>query len=304
MSRKIVKPVSKQPNPALAPPERARPHKGRGHTRASAHPAPYVAAKVEGIRIRSISLRRIDLNDKTFQFRIALQVDDLVESLARDGQQFPVVLRSKESGKYQIISGFRRLAAIRQLRWNRIQAIIRNDLDDLAATRLSVVENEARQTYNDLDRAHAMLACRRMGQSNKEIEKLFHVGPRQRQRLEALTTFPEILKAAVAAGQVTSTNAVRLMQHVKKYPDTDLQEWINWMMAYEPSYIELCNALKKDAAQNQGQADTLEVFQRGTRNGRACVRLRALIIDNSLTYKQRDAIIKELQTVIKYVQEL
>lgn len=143
-------------------------------------------------KVEAVSLDAIDLGDETFKFRVSLRVASLAKSIKAEGQQIPVLLRRLEgSGQLQVISGFRRITAIKSLRWPTVNAIVRSDLDDDAtACRVSILENEHRQTYNDVDRAHAILAYRKMGTSADEIEELFRVGARQRQRLEKLTTFP------------------------------------------------------------------------------------------------------------------
>src|SRR4051812_11436784 len=54
------------------------------------------------------------LDDKTFQYRLTTTLGSLAEDMRVRGQTTPIFVRPLE-GKYQLISGFRRLAAVREL---------------------------------------------------------------------------------------------------------------------------------------------------------------------------------------------
>ncbi len=260
-------------------------------------------------RVERIALKDINLDDTTFKFRVNLRVGDLVESIRQDGQQFPILLRRiPGTGRFQIISGFRRTTAIRKLRWEHVNAIVREDLDDDAeACRISVIENEIRQTYNDLDRAYAILAYRNMGKTHAEIEELFNIGARQRQRLQKLTKFPAELQKAVEEGRVSSTNAVRLMQHVEKYPDTDLGQWIEKIApndedGQEMTFRALNKALKDSIPEIENQP--VQFFVKQEKNGKASMRIRPISISSDLSPAQRKHLVKDLRELLQFVEGL
>ncbi len=267
----------------------------------------YIDSAIDGLTIKEVPVSKIDLEDDQFRFRVNLRTSDLAESIAHNGQQFPVVLRRKESGKYQIISGFRRLGAIGQLRWEKVKAVVRKDLeDDAVACRMSILENELRQTYNDLDRAYAILAYRRMGKSDAEIEEIFKVGTRQRQRLEELTTFPNALRAAVADGRVSSTLAVKLMQHCRKfdkYPASRLNKWIKWITRNQASFRQLSSALA-DELEDENRSKPVEVFVVRKRKGQSAIRLRPITISGDMDAARKKQILKDLKDMIGLVEEL
>lgn len=255
---------------------------------------------------QQISLDKIDLSDETFKYRVGgLRTGPLKESIREQGQQFPILLRQSPTkpNLYQIISGFRRTTALKELKWNTVNAIIRDDLDDdVKACQVSVVENEIRKTYNDLDRAHAILAYREMGKSNAEIEKLFKIGSRQRQRLSKLTEFPEVLQEAVASGDVLSTHAVRLMQHVDKYPDTDVAHWIKRINDEAMSYIALNKALKEAVPDKVDQ--DIEFFVKNEKDGKESLRIRSISISEELTDDQKKKLEKDLREVLAFLKQL
>ncbi|AKJ02709.1 ParB-like nuclease family protein [Archangium gephyra] len=76
-----------------------------------------------------IPLERID-EDTTFQIRPAGDLSALATDLARLGQLFPVDVRFKPPDRFQIISGFRRVAALRFLKRDRVLARLHTDLSD------------------------------------------------------------------------------------------------------------------------------------------------------------------------------
>lgn len=76
-----------------------------------------------------IPLERID-EDTTFQIRPPGDLSALATDLARLGQLFPVDVRFKPPDRFQIISGFRRVAAMRFLKRDRVLARLHTDLSD------------------------------------------------------------------------------------------------------------------------------------------------------------------------------
>ena len=94
-------------------------------------------------KVEYIPLDKIEIEiDDTFMFRANIRVADLKASIQQEGQQLPIVVRKVpkgRSGRYQVVSGFRRLKAIEELGGTTIAAIIRADLDDdEAAFRASI----------------------------------------------------------------------------------------------------------------------------------------------------------------------
>lgn len=69
--------------------------------------------------IHRIPFSEIDHVDQTFMFRAVVRVPDLSRSLSEFGQQIPAVVRphprAEEGFKYQLVSVFRRMAALQAL---------------------------------------------------------------------------------------------------------------------------------------------------------------------------------------------
>jgi ParB-like chromosome segregation protein Spo0J len=76
-----------------------------------------------------IAIDRID-DDRTFQLRPEGDLSLLATDLARLGQLFPVDLRFRPPDRFQVVCGFRRVAALRFLQRDRALARVHMDLSD------------------------------------------------------------------------------------------------------------------------------------------------------------------------------
>jgi ParB family chromosome partitioning protein len=79
--------------------------------------------------------------------------DDLVQSIAENGQEVPILVRNHPivEGRYQIAYGHRRLQAVKLL-GRKVQAIIRK-LDDTDVVIAQGIENSARRNLSYIERA-------------------------------------------------------------------------------------------------------------------------------------------------------
>jgi len=224
---------------SIAPENQADPKKKPGRT-----PKP-VPAFVEGLpagEVVILPLSELNLEDHTFEFRISTRVGDLVESLQREGQQIPILVRGQVP--YQVVSGFRRLRAIQQLGWSQVTAIVR-DLDDDQAYALSYLENEIRQDYGPLDRANAVVKLRAAGKPYAEIGRLYGLGAKQVKNYELLLDFNEVLRAGVEGGALSPTHALLLHQAGRGQPDFDHAAWLQRVVDERLSVAQLKRALGK-----------------------------------------------------------
>ncbi len=85
-----------------------------------------------------IAIDRID-EDTTFQMRDEGDLSLLATDLARLGQLFPVDVRLKPPDRFQLICGFRRVAALRFLQRDRVLARLHTDLSDEDALLMALV---------------------------------------------------------------------------------------------------------------------------------------------------------------------
>lgn len=86
-----------------------------------------------------LKLEQVDTDD-AYRLRPEGEVDTLATSIARLGQLFPVELRFRPPDRFQIISGFRRVAALRLLKRERVLARVHTDLSDEDALRIALAD--------------------------------------------------------------------------------------------------------------------------------------------------------------------
>ena len=97
---------------------RAGPTEAEQHTQRKSHVAPAM-----------VPLDRVD-EDATFRMREVGDLSALATDMARLGQLFPVELRLRAPDRFQVICGFRRVAALRLLQRDRVLARLHLDLSD------------------------------------------------------------------------------------------------------------------------------------------------------------------------------
>jgi len=87
-----------------------------------------------------ILLERVDVDD-TFRVRPEEELEDvsaLAMDIARLGQLFPIDVRQKGPDRYQVITGFRRVAALRFLQREKVLARLHVELSDEDATLMAL----------------------------------------------------------------------------------------------------------------------------------------------------------------------
>jgi len=143
-------------NPFASPPDEM-PDEGAGHTEPEVEadrvePAGSTDAGEDQDRILHLSLDQIDPNP--FQPRRDFRQEE-IESLAAslDSHQMlqPILVRSM-NGRFQLISGERRLRAATHAGWSSIPAQVR-EADDRLVAELAIVENLQRKDLNPIEKA-------------------------------------------------------------------------------------------------------------------------------------------------------
>jgi ParB family chromosome partitioning protein len=89
------------------------------------------------------------------------QLKSIQDSLKADGQWDPIIVRKKDNGKYEVISGHYRLTASKNLGWTEIEASVM-DVSDEEADILALKTNLIRKNMSEMEEAKII---------NKYIEK-------------------------------------------------------------------------------------------------------------------------------------
>lgn len=147
---------------------------------------------------REIELNTISVSD--FNTRKNLEagtedtsLDDLANSIRERGLLNPITVRIRPNGRYDLIAGQRRFLACRKLGMATIPAIVRDNIDDIDATVISLVENLHRADMSPMDKARAFQEIYSKYGDYKRIAKETGVSiPTVRRYLSLLKLTPSI----------------------------------------------------------------------------------------------------------------
>lgn len=102
-----------------------------------------------------------DIDDSPWQGRIIGKdtpsedsIDELADSIEKNGLLQPITVRPLENGKYELIDGHRRMLAHKKLGRGQIKAIIKN-IEDKQAQVYSIIANLDRKNLNRIETALA-----------------------------------------------------------------------------------------------------------------------------------------------------
>ncbi len=106
------------------------------------------------VREEAIPLSLIDSSPyQPRQYIDPIRLDELGKSLSTAGLDEPVKVRVVTPGRYELISGHRRVTAARNIGWKTIRAVVLAMSDEQAAKSV-LMQNESRENLSDLERAY------------------------------------------------------------------------------------------------------------------------------------------------------
>jgi ParB-like chromosome segregation protein Spo0J len=146
-----------------------------------------------------IALDRVD-EDPTFQLRPEGELSLLATDIARLGQLFPVDLRLKPPDRFQVICGFRRVAALRFLQRDRVLARLHTDLSDEDALLLALASAIHR----------APVTKEELAEVRDRLDSEGRLGAAARDMLQKALTPPEETLAPEGVGEEPQAGAAEL----------------------------------------------------------------------------------------------
>lgn len=195
--------------------------------------------KIEYMSVNNL----VPFKDHPFKMRDGEEKEQLLASIKEQGTIEPLIVRpSSPAGKYEIVSGHRRLEACKELNIQSLPVIVR-DLTDEQAVSMMVDANLHRETILPSERAfaykmklealnHQGVTSVQLGQkhSRKSIADMFGTSETQIQRYIRLTELiPELLNM-VDEGRIALTPAVEL-SYLTKSQQQALFEKIEYLDA-------------------------------------------------------------------------
>lgn len=122
-----------------------------------------------------------------------MNIEDLANSIQEQGLLNPIIVRKISDNQYDLIAGQRRFLACIRLGMKTISATVRNDLDDVDATVISLIENVHRAEMGPIDKAKAYQAIRAKYEDDKQVAKVTGVSiSTVRRYLKLLNLTPSI----------------------------------------------------------------------------------------------------------------
>jgi ParB family chromosome partitioning protein len=180
--------------------------------------------------VKEIPIKDIDISQFNTRKNLAdgqgdSTIEDLAKSIAKQGLLSPITVFQRPGGKYALIAGQRRLLACKQLEWTAIPAIVRDSMDAVDATAISLVENVHRADMNPLDKARAFKILADKFGNLESVSRETGVGVSTiRKYIQLLDLAPE-LQERLAAGEAKNTQALaRLAQQIED-PNKQIEAW-------------------------------------------------------------------------------
>jgi ParB family chromosome partitioning protein len=137
-------------------------------------------AGVSRANIYLIPPEQIVVDENANGRRFKRPVDDLIAGIVADGQIQPIVCRHNEEKQWQVVAGYRRLAAIKIINEQklteeplRVKVILR-ECDDVEALEINAAENADRDDLSPIDYAYLIQRLKTFGRTQSEIAKRFH----------------------------------------------------------------------------------------------------------------------------------
>jgi ParB family transcriptional regulator, chromosome partitioning protein len=211
--------------------------------------------------VTEIALEEIDLSNTQFEYRLDPGLELLIDSIKKDGQQIPVIVRGIVP-PYQLICGFRRTRSIKAIGGEVVKAIILSEIDDQKAHRLSVIENEERKSLTDLDRANACKRLQDEGKTQEEIAAIMGCSQPKISRYFSLLSLPAPVFEALKAGRINTIHALTLKDSTGLFSAEYLTKLIEEIEQKSLSSRELERKIKSAKKDRPSQAKERAYFQR------------------------------------------
>jgi len=174
-----------------------------------------------------VSLERIDITDRYYSITpCPFNEERLINSIRSIGIRVPVLLEIAAGERLRIVSGFRRIDALRELGTPKVPATIKKKEDPRGTFWDIVRENMGHRDLHDIERAEIIFKMRTLhGLENQEIltDCLPELGLRgssyELQRMMSLSGLELVLKRACLDGRLLPSTALE----IKNWPTPEAE---------------------------------------------------------------------------------
>lgn len=239
-----------------------------------------------------VRLEDIDLDDRTFSYRLSAKLVDVRLSLEAEGQLEPIDVTGRPP--HRVIDGHRRAAAAQELGWTAIKAFVHRGMADEEAFRLSFAKNAVRKNLSPVEKAQAMLLALKRGIEREELARTYSISEKQVQRYLTIAEFPDELKVVLDGRTVTMAHALLLSDFKVKDPEA-------WAKRIETERLDAAT-LKAVLTKEVGRRKRPGRPTRCVRIERNAIRFYPVRLARTSTPAERDRVVTILESTIKVIR--
>ena len=167
--------------------------------------------------LHSIALSSIDLEDSAFRITTQSEIHELVAAIRQLGLLHPPTLKQNGPG-YRIISGFRRIAACRQIGWSKVPAFILSpDTPDDTCALYAIADNSFQRPLNLIEISRSLFLLSSYFKSEKlqlKYASLLRLSEHHThiKKIEKIIHLPEPIQDGILADTISLAVALDLAQ--------------------------------------------------------------------------------------------
>lgn len=154
------------------------------------------------------------------------KMEELMNSIREKGVVQPILVRQKEKG-YEIIAGERRWRAAKNLGFETIPAIIKNDISDILSFEIALIENIQREDFDPIEEAEAYSML--IKKFDYSLEQAGQVVGRNKTTISnslRILNLPGEIKEEIIKGRITTGHAKVLLSVPNEYRQKKLAQTV------------------------------------------------------------------------------
>ena len=166
-------------------------------------------------RIEQVPVERIMAEDALFKISTGAASVELETSIRLVGLVNPPILAARSDG-FRIVSGFKRIAVLRQLKADSIPArLLDYDTPVENCIRIAIVENSCQRPLNLVEQANAIALLATIHADNQQLSDAagsvgLSVNPGMVEKLKKLAAMEGVLKSGVLEGTIALPVAIQI----------------------------------------------------------------------------------------------